>query len=188
MSLPLASRTIVGRQSLSSNEPGMNLMLPHSRVHTSSFQAVRAEGAELVLVDRYQRTRTAEEIARRDGLFSLLPLTLEHHAKELLRAPSVGFRIVLEDKQRTAIFLAHEGQVNKDIAQKRRDEMMARPAVDAAEVAPAIVNRPPIQSCGPVPSTACTRAWSPRAQTSCSPTRSCEPAAASRTSTVPVSA
>ncbi|MBV9804782.1 MAG: AAA family ATPase [Solirubrobacterales bacterium] len=31
-------------------------------------------------------TARAVEIARRDGLFSMLPLTLEHHAKELLRA------------------------------------------------------------------------------------------------------
>jgi len=52
-----------------------------------------------------------------------------------LHAPSVGFRIVLEDKHRTAIFLAHEGQAEKELAQKSREQVMTRPAVDAAEVA-----------------------------------------------------
>lgn len=52
-----------------------------------------------------------------------------------LRAPSFGFRMVLEDKHRTAIFLAHQDQVNKDLAQKSRDQVMARPAVDPTEVA-----------------------------------------------------
>lgn len=39
--------------------------------------AVRAEGAEVVLVDRYRRAKTAEELAARDGLAMIPPF--EHH-------------------------------------------------------------------------------------------------------------
>ncbi len=52
-----------------------------------------------------------------------------------LHATSIGFRIVLEDKHRTIIFLTHQDQLKKELAQKRRDEVMLRPAVDTMEVA-----------------------------------------------------
>lgn len=52
-----------------------------------------------------------------------------------LRAPSVGFRIVLEDKHRTNVFLANLEKQKNELAKKRKDQMMLRPAVDAIEVA-----------------------------------------------------
>jgi formylglycine-generating enzyme required for sulfatase activity len=52
-----------------------------------------------------------------------------------LRAPTIGFRMVLEDKHRTAIFLAHQDQIDKELEKKRLGELMTRPSVDAGEVA-----------------------------------------------------
>ncbi|MCE9520259.1 MAG: formylglycine-generating enzyme family protein [Verrucomicrobia bacterium] len=51
-----------------------------------------------------------------------------------LHAPSIGFRIVLEDKHRTNIFLTQQNQIKKELARKRREEVMLRPAVNAAEI------------------------------------------------------
>ncbi|HEY2572788.1 MAG TPA: SUMF1/EgtB/PvdO family nonheme iron enzyme [Verrucomicrobiaceae bacterium] len=65
----------------------------------------------------------------------------EYEVPAELRAPSVGFRIVMEDKQRTSVYLAHESQADKDMAKKRREHAMERPQVDPAEIAKAVQER-----------------------------------------------
>ena len=51
-----------------------------------------------------------------------------------LHAPSVGFRCVLEDKNRTADFLAKADAVAKESEKQKRSQLTTRPGVDAEEV------------------------------------------------------
>ena len=53
--------------------------------------AVRAEGAEVVLVDRYRRAAAADEIARRDGLAPIHPY---NHPDVILGQATCGLEII----------------------------------------------------------------------------------------------
>ena len=67
--------------------------------------AVRAEGADVVLVDRYQRVRTAEERAARDGLAMIPPF---EHPHVMLGQGTCGLEI-LEDRPELSALLVPVG-------------------------------------------------------------------------------
>jgi threonine dehydratase len=67
--------------------------------------AVRAEGAEVVLVDRYQRVRTAEERAARDGLAMIPPF---EHPDVILGQATCALEI-LTDRPELSALLAPVG-------------------------------------------------------------------------------
>lgn len=52
-----------------------------------------------------------------------------------LHAPSIGFRVVLEDKHRTATFLEAQEKLNAESAKKRREQITSRPDVKPEDVA-----------------------------------------------------
>jgi formylglycine-generating enzyme required for sulfatase activity len=58
----------------------------------------------------------------------------EYRVPGTLRAPSVGFRCVLEDQGRTAIYLAETEKAAKDASQARRAQLTAGPTVTQEDV------------------------------------------------------
>lgn len=52
-----------------------------------------------------------------------------------LRAPSIGFRCVFEDKHRTAAFLAGKQKTAEELDKQRREQLLFRPDVSAEDVA-----------------------------------------------------
>ncbi|WP_081888074.1 SUMF1/EgtB/PvdO family nonheme iron enzyme [Verrucomicrobium sp. BvORR034] len=60
--------------------------------------------------------------------------SFEYKVSGELRAPSVGFRCVLEDKRRTSVFLTETDKANKAAAQARREQLTATPSVSAEDV------------------------------------------------------
>ena len=51
-----------------------------------------------------------------------------------LRAPSIGFRCVIEDKKRTSIYLAETDKANKAASQARREQLASAPVVTQEDV------------------------------------------------------
>jgi threonine dehydratase len=68
-------------------------------------EAVRAEGAEVVLVDRYIRQKTADELAARDGLAMVPPFEHEH----VILGQATCALEVLDDRPELAAFLVPVG-------------------------------------------------------------------------------
>ena len=66
------------------------------------LDAVRAEGAEVVLVDRYQRVRAAEDLAAREGLAMIPPF---EHPHVILGQATCGLEIFEERPELTALLV-----------------------------------------------------------------------------------
>ena len=66
------------------------------------IDAVRAEGAEVVLVDRYQRVKTAEDLAAREGLAMVPPF---EHPHVILGQGTCGLEILEERPELAALLV-----------------------------------------------------------------------------------
>lgn len=58
-----------------------------------------------------------------------------YHVSTDLRAASIGFRCIFEDKHRTAAFLAGQEKTAEEREKKQRDQLLARPDVSAEDIA-----------------------------------------------------